>query len=277
MRDTTYKQFASMTRTEREELVKELSNTIGNEFQLKTEAGSEKLPVLTHVTSGLEFTLIPGGDFNLGLSDEEEKAARTILDPPPIDISTLRPLVRCRVSSFLFSTRPIAIASVTPVLGEECLSEYDRQNGEPAYPAYLKREDVLRVAHQFGCRLPTEVEWEYACRANTTTLFPWGNELLSRRELGEWLDLERPDRLKPNAFGLYGVFSGDWCSDQWTESHSDKGSAVSDVYVIKGGGSIFWPWQDSGEWKWCMPANRMPSTGLIVGRCAFRLARGLHF
>ena len=259
-------------------VLKELSKAVGKDFELQpSEIGSERLPLFTHVTSGLEFTLIPGGEFSFGLSEEEEDAARKISDPSPIDVAMLRPVLRRRVSSFLFSSRPIAIASVTPVLGDKCLSEYDRENGEPTYPAYLKREDAAKIASDFGCRLSTEVEWEYACRANAATLFPWGNKLPSRRELGEWLDLEHPDRLKPNGFGLYGLFSGDWCLDQWTASHHDNASAVSDVYVIKGGGSVFWPWQGSGEWKWCMPANRMPSTGLINGRCAFRLVRVLQF
>jgi formylglycine-generating enzyme required for sulfatase activity len=267
-----------MARRDREDYLKELAKMVGNDFELKRrEIGSEQKPIFTQITLGIEFSLIPGGEFSFGLSEEEENAARKISDPPPIDMATLRPVLRRQVSSFLLSTRPIAIASVTSVLGQECLSEYDQQNGEPTYPAYLNREDAARVASAFGCRFPTELEWEYGCRANTATLFPWGNNLPSRRELGEWLDLERPDRLKANGFGLCGLFSGDWCLDQWTTSHLDDASAVRDVYVVKGGGSVFWPWQGSGEWKWCMPANRMPSTGLVNGRCAFRLVRVLQF
>jgi formylglycine-generating enzyme required for sulfatase activity len=249
---------------------------MGDDFERKySDTCSEKLPTFIHVSSGLEFTLIPGGEVRFGLGQEEEGAARKLADPPPFDVSALRPVSRRQVNSFLVSTGPIPIAFVTPILGDECLSEYDRRNGEPTYPAYLTREAALEVARTFGCRLPAEVEWEYACRANTKTLFPWGNALPSRKDLGKWLDLEHPTELKRNGFGLYGLFSGDWCLDQWTASHLESAPIVNGEYVIKGGGSVFWPWQETGEWKWCMPATRMSSTGLIDGRCAFRVVRDL--
>jgi formylglycine-generating enzyme required for sulfatase activity len=132
------------------------------------------------------------------------------------------------------------------------------------------------MTQSLRCRLPYEMEWEYACRANTKTLFVWGNVLPMEEELAGWLNLRRPDKWKSNAFGLYALFSGDWCNDEYRPSHEERAEVIPGVFVIKGGGSIFWPWQDE-EWIWCMPANRMPSTGLIERKCAFRLVRELSF
>jgi formylglycine-generating enzyme required for sulfatase activity len=272
MKEITYEQLTSANKSSRDSYLTELAKEIGSDFDLKdSETRFGQLPCFTHVRSGLEFTLIPGGEVNFGLSQQEEDAARRLANPPPFEIAALRPVSRRRVSPFLITSGPIPISAVVGVLGEHCLSEYDRQNGEPEYPAYLKRDHALDFAGKLSCRFPTELEWEYACRAHTATLFPWGDVLPTRQELANWLDLENPPTLKRNAFGLYGLFSGDWCEDAWTASHDDSATPLSGSYVIKGGGSVFWPWQDSGEWKWCMPAGRMPSSGLINGRCAFRL------
>lgn len=97
-----------------------------------------------------------------------------------------------------------------------------------AYTKWLSKETG------YTYRLPSEVEWEYAARAGTSSKFWWGNEYKQGidhcdRDLGgcpKGSDLGHPWQvaiLKPNPFGLYDVTSNvsEWVEDCYVDNHNN--------------------------------------------------------
>jgi formylglycine-generating enzyme required for sulfatase activity len=115
-------------------------------------------------------------------------------------------------------------------------------NDASAFCEWLSTQDGTKY------RLPTEAEWEYACRAGTTTLYSFGDDHSRLSEYG-WFSVPNlpsvvkgTGRLKPNPFALFDMHGGvaEWCIDGY-DKYGDAQltdpivAAAGRPHVLRGG------------------------------------------
>ena len=216
----------------------------------------------------LEMVAIPGGEFLMGSTGNggEENPQHLV-----------------KVSPFFLSKYPItqaqwwAVASLSKVRLDLDLEPSHFQGDTRPVENITKQETIEFCARlwQYTGRLyslPTEAQWEYACRANTTTPFHFGETITTdlanyNGEKSSYKDelsgIFRQETLPvgnfpPNAFGLYDMHGNvfEFCADNW---HNDYQNAPNDGKSRIGGNDEYAPIRGGG-WKSnvfrCRSANR---------------------
>jgi len=194
----------------------------------------------------LEMVAIPGGTFTMGSPPNEKNS-----------YDDERPQHEVNVPTFFIGKYPItqaqwqAIASRTDLKVDPSASLRVNLDLNPAYfkdrPNSDRRpveqvnwydaiEFCARLSKLTGreYRLPSEAEWEYACRAGTTTPFYFGETITGElanydagytyadEPKGEYREETTPvGQFPPNAFGLYDMHGNvwEWCADTWHDNY----------------------------------------------------------
>jgi formylglycine-generating enzyme required for sulfatase activity len=204
-----------------------------------------------HLDHGLDLELIalPGGSFRMGTPGKQ-------------GYDDERPAHRVTVTPFFMGKCLITQAQWQTIMGKP----HCRFTGDQLPVEGVSWHDAVRFSERLsqrtgrGYHLPSEAQWEYACRAGTQTPFYCGETLTTEfaNYNGEFAYHSEPrgvyrhttttvDQFPPNAFGLHDLHGNlwEWCADAWHDSYD---SAPADDRVWQAAGRETYRAARGGSW-----------------------------
>ena len=256
------------------------TNKAGISSESQSTLQLRDLPKITN-SIGMKLVLIPKGTFTMG-SPIEEKGRFGHEEQHEVTIS----------QDYYLGVTEVTQAQYEKMMGKNPSYFQGAKvgNANTALPVenvswddaveFCKKLSDLPEEKKAGrvYRLPTEAEWEYACRSGSKSAYSFGE---SSKSLGDyaWFDENSNGQThpvgqkKPNAWGLYDMLGcvWEWCSD-WYDEYP-KGAVSDPTGPIKGSVRV----RRGGSWRYvaacCRSANRgryAPSYG--VDDLGFRVA-----
>ena len=201
---------------------------------------------------GLAMVLVPAGEFTMGAAQG------------PVDVKPAHPV---KVAAFLLDQSEVTQDVYQKLIGKNPSRQKSPRNPveqvtwadavrfcnarsaqEGLTPCYDPKTWVCDFAAN-GYRLPTEAEWEYACRAGSTNQFYFGEQAEDLKAYA-WFDGNSQSKphlaaqRKPNAWGLYDMTGNvwEWCNDFYSAKYyrssptdNPRGPEEGEKRVLRGG------------------------------------------
>jgi len=194
----------------------------------------------------LELVRVPAGKFMMGMSASERKIALENAKTYDWEIEEYldwsTPQHEVKVPSFFMGKYAVTNSQWEAVMGTKPSESYDvkfQGENQPVINVSWdnSKEFCKRLSEKIkkNVRLPSEAEWEYACRAGTNTAFHFGEtitpELVNYDGNCPYVDAPKGEyrertvdvqNFSPNVWGLYQMHGNvwEWCEDIWHENYN---------------------------------------------------------
>jgi formylglycine-generating enzyme required for sulfatase activity len=236
----------------RAEVAQALARAMGTHFKWIDFVGPYQLARIQDKKLGLDFVVIPGGRFTMGLGATEKQSLARLTknwsEEARMHVQELaeiaQPAHSVKISPFLCARMPITRAQERKYIQGAQLAEAKHQ------VCLFEASTVSALYKKTNTRLLTEAEWEYVARAGGTRAWLAGD--LKPKAYAEQV-LASPLEEDEQPFGICGLGWGTWVEDGWHASYQGApcdGSAWEPreiPQVVRSGALLSYPWQIDGE------------------------------
>jgi formylglycine-generating enzyme required for sulfatase activity len=205
----------------------------------------------------MQFVLIPAGEFDMGSPSTERDRDNDESPVHRVTISKLFYMGKYEVTQQQY----YIVAKSKPSQFKQDDRPVETVSWEQAY-SFCKKLSKIKGE---SFRLPTEAEWEYACRAGSQSRFYFGDDpTYVEIEQYAWCsknsdsETHSVGQKKPNSFGLYDMHGNvwEWCSDYYAADYYHKSISVDPIGALYGKSRVI----RGGDWSrsaiYCRSANR---------------------